>query len=204
MAPDVTVLDLDAFIRVVQRIAEEYHSGASDWPQITTKLKEGIEKSGAGIRERDALALLIGLRTTENQKDDPDRDEKVTHARELSFVNFKKGRAAKAKARMKPRALSERSFDLIQSYLVYGFLLKRRIQERRKPLASRKDFRGLAPAMAMILTVKRGRGRPSDAEILYHNFRQRVGRLHRVSNPNLTIPALSLFNSVYATVFRKS
>jgi hypothetical protein len=186
----------DTFLKWTRAVADERRNGKGGWPAIDAELRKvQRQMSAADIDLEYVIALLIGLRACERQKDDPDRIDMRRDA--ADYLRFTKGKTARAHARREQRQYSIRYYDSQQSRLAYGFMLA-----HGKNWASRTEFRLIAGAVAHIMHVRKSRTQ-TQADQIYRNFRARISRLRKKDASGIERAARDIFDGVYGRLDAK-
>jgi hypothetical protein len=113
-----------SFYRYVQTVAEEWDDKTADWPYIEEAL-DGLPTRD--IDREKALALLIGLRAGERQKESRTREEFRKEI--LAELRLLRGTQLRSTVRRRARELARKQVDRIQSKLIFGFFLRSRARD---------------------------------------------------------------------------
>jgi len=180
----------EIFYRYVDTVVEERRDRAQDWPQIEAAIQalhpDDIE------HQAKILALLIGLRAGERQKDSLTRE--TSRQAILADLRFAKGTENRSNIRRRARSLARKRADQIQSKLIFGFFL-----ERGQNTVSKSDLNTLLEAIECVWHLDPA-DRQTKLSTLYGQFRSRVNRLKRDGGSGVEGDALALFENVFGIV----
>jgi hypothetical protein len=179
----------DIFYRYVQMVVEDWDDRKEDWPQIEAALDD---LRSTDIEREKALALLIGLRAGERQKDSPNRE--ASRQDVLAQLRFARGDRNRSYLRSQARTLARKRGDRIQSKLIFGFFL-----DRGYGRVSQTDLSALLEAIECVWHAGTGDRRTKLARV-YGQFRSRVNRLKQDSEPGIEQSAKILFETIYDIV----
>jgi hypothetical protein len=177
------------FYRYVLTVAEEWDDKTADWPYIEEAL-DGLPTRD--IDREKALALLIGLRAGERQKESRTREEFRKEI--LAELRLLRGTQLRSTVRRRARELARKQVDRIQSKLIFGFFL-----DRGRRSVSKADLNTLLEPIEYIWHAGSGDRRAKLARV-YGQFRSRVNRLKQDVGPGIEQEAKNLFDTVYDIV----
>jgi hypothetical protein len=181
----------DIFRDYVWLVAEEWSDRKYDWPRIEAALEGPRSRD---IEREKVLALLIGLRAGERQKDSPNREARRQEV--LAELRFARGDRNRAGIRCRARALAQKRVDRIQSKLIFGFFL-----DRGRDTVSEADLNALLEAIEYIWHAGSG-DRQTKLARVYGQFRSRVNRLKQEVGSGVEGEAAALFDEVYGIVIQ--